>query len=252
MGRCVRSGHPVDILRRAYVSSCEDTKIQTVVQRAFILRRTRYRGGPGTARNARSRLRASRGRKRLRASIAPPRARYAPRPATYINNGREYSESEDTLLLPSESEALSDAMVVRRPEGVSGSVAMAIRWDRCHGGAAWNIHPPASFPRFPLLPASLPRPSLPSLPSSLPPSLRPPLFLSVSPFSTLGHRSHRSRFSPPYTYVFTRPPSLPSPDHLPHRPCRPFRLFCSQADSLSTEATVAGFGLSSFPSFSDI
>lgn len=44
-----------------------------VVQRAFILRRTRYRGGPGTARNARSRLQASRGRKRLRA--LRPRAR---------------------------------------------------------------------------------------------------------------------------------------------------------------------------------
>ncbi|KAF7390067.1 hypothetical protein HZH68_011924 [Vespula germanica] len=41
------------------------------------------------------------------------------RPATYIN------ESEDTLLLPSESKAL----MVRRPEGVSGSVAMAMCWD---------------------------------------------------------------------------------------------------------------------------
>ncbi|KAI4486461.1 hypothetical protein M0804_005831 [Polistes exclamans] len=58
------------------------------------------------------------------------------RPATYIN------ESKDTLLLASESKA---AMVVRRPEGVSGSVAMAMCWDG-YGGAAWNINPLASFP----------------------------------------------------------------------------------------------------------
>lgn len=178
------------------------------------------------------------------ACIAPSRARYAPRPATYINNGREYSESEDTLLLPSESEALSDVMVVRRPEGVSGSVAMAIRWDRCHGGAAWNIHPPASFPRFPPLPPFLPRPSLPSLS----PSLSFPLSLSLSlslHFSLLRrcHRSHRLRFSPP-VYIRIHSAALSAiPDHPPHHPRRPFRLFCSQADSLSTEATVAGFGL---------
>lgn len=181
------------------------------------------------------------------ACIAPPRARYAPRPATYINNGREYSESEDTLLLPSESEALSDAMVVRRPEGVSGSVAMAIRWDRCHGGAAWNIHPPASFPRFPLLPAFLPRPSLPSL---SPPSLSLSLLLFLPP-PPLPPLSPFAFFSPVYIRIHSS--ALPAiPDHLPHRPCRPFRLFCSQADSLSTEAMVAGFSLSSFPSFFDI
>lgn len=125
------------------------------------------------------------------------------RPATYINNDAR-CKSEDTLLLPSESEALSDAMVARRPEGVSGSVAMVIRWDRCHGGAVWNIHPLASFPRFPLLPPALPRPYHPLVPrlfapslsllAFLPPPLSPPLFVRV--------------FLPRYTYVFSRPPTL--------------------------------------------
>jgi len=149
------------------------------------------------------------------------------RSATYINNSAR-CKSEDTLLLPSESEALSDAMVARRPEGVSGSVAMAIRWDRCHGGAAWNIHPPASFPRFPLLPPALPRPPpSPSPPHPfalsrsllmflLPPPSPPPLLLAVRVFL------------PRYTYVFTRPPSALS-SSLPRHSRRPF---CSQADSL--------------------
>lgn len=90
-------------------------------------------------------------------------------------------------------------------------------------------------------------PSSPSFPPSTISSLR--LSLRFSLFHRC-HRSHRLRFSPPYTYVFTRPPSLPTT--LLIALCRPFRLFCSQVDSLSTEATVAGFGLSSFPSFSDI
>lgn len=169
----------------AYVLSCEDTKIQ----RSYNALLSRGARDIGVVQEQHEMLtpvckRLGGGNGCVR--CAP--ARVVCTTSCDLHQQREYSESEDTLLLPSESEALSDAMVVRRPEGVSGSVAMAIRWDRCHGGAAWNIHPPASFPRFPLLSASLPRPSLPSLSSSLSfplflPLFLPPLLPSLSPFA---------------------------------------------------------------------
>lgn len=145
-------------------------------------------------------------------------------------------QSEDTLLLPSESEA----PMVRRPEGVSGSVAMAIRWD-CHG-----VQPGIST----LLP--LFRDSL-----SPPPSLRPSGPPSSSFSLSLGHVRSLARALPPrssllhplrlavrvflpriHTYSLGH---LPRPSARPFltavRPRRPFRLFCSQPDSLPTEAT---------------
>lgn len=110
-------------------------------------------------------------------------------------------QSEDTLLLPSESEA----PMVRRPEGVSGSVAMAIRWD-CHG-----VQPGIST-LLPLFRDSLSSPLFLQATLLAPPSLflsatsaLPPLSLSLS-YSRYGRRL---RFSPPYTYVFTRLPSRP-------------------------------------------
>lgn len=120
----------------------------------------------------------------------------------------------------------------------------------CHGdtlgplprGCSLEYPPSCLFSAIPSSPSFPPfRFSLPSfsLPTFLP---SPPLPL-LSPFAF---------FSPP-VYIRIHSAALPAiPDHLPHRPRRPFCLFCSQADSLSTEATVAGFGLSSFPSFSDI
>lgn len=174
----------------------------------------------------------------LAACVASPSARYAVascvlRPTS--TTGASNSNSEDTLLLPSESEALSDAMVVRRPEGVSGSVAMAIRWDRCHGGAAWNIHPLASFPRFPLLPPFLPRPPplAPFCRFSLTVSLSffLCLFLRIPLSSTYRYRSlsSRSRFSPsPPVYIRIHSVTLSLfPRSLPRHSHRPFRLFCS-------------------------
>lgn len=135
--------------------------------------------------------------------------------------------------------------MVRRPEGVSGSVAMAIRWD-CHG-----VQPGIST----LLP--LFRDSL-SSPPSLPPSrnhhpcrvpLRRPLFLSTMLARSLPPRSSRHHplwlavrvFLPRiHTYSLGHPPRPTARPFLAAvRPRRPFRLFCSQADSLPTEATVA-------------
>lgn len=139
---------------------------------------------------------------------------------------------------------------------------MAIRWD-CHG-----VQPGIST----LLP--LFRDSL-SSPPSLPPSrdhhpcrvpLRRSLFLSTMLARSLPPRSSRHHplwlavrvFLPRiHTYSLDHPPRPTARPFLAAvRPRRPFRLFCSQADSLPTEATVAGWiagwlagwlvGLSSF------
>lgn len=154
-----------------------------------------------------------------------------PRFATYINNGREYSESEDTLLLPSESEALSDMRWYRDDRRVFQG-RLPWRYElapRYHGGAAWNIHPLASFPRFPPLPSSFPPPLL-----SFSRAFSLFLYVSLS-FTTAALRVFLPRI---HTYSLGRPPyALPCAPSLFLHPCRPYRIFCSQADS-PMEATV--------------
>lgn len=116
-------------------------------------------------------------------------------------------------------------------------------WHRYHGSAAWNIHPLASFPRFPPLPSSFP--SATSLFLSLPLSLRFSLSFSLLPPFAF--------FSPVYIRIHSAvPPKPPCVSSLFLHPCRSFRLFCSQADS-PMEATVVAawpslsFSLSSSP-----
>ncbi|KAL2719004.1 hypothetical protein V1478_011423 [Vespula squamosa] len=93
------------------------TTSHTILRRVEVYYSTRRRrgGGGGGGEGGRRRGLAQLVKRHV-TTIAPVQGA---RPATYIN------ESEDTLLLPSESKAL----MVRRPEGVSGSVAMAMGWD---------------------------------------------------------------------------------------------------------------------------
>lgn len=140
--------------------------------------------------------------------------------ATYINNGHEYSESEDTLLLPSESEALSDMRWYRDDRRVfQGRLPWRYELAPLPRGCSLEYPPSCLFSAIPSSPFFLL--SVSSL------FLSRSLSLSFSLRFSLFHYCHPSRFSPPYTYVFTRPAS-PS---LFLQACRPFRLFCSQADS---------------------
>lgn len=117
-------------------------------------------------------------------------------------------QSEDTLLLPSESEA----PMVRRPEGVSGSVAMAIRWD-CHG-----VQPGIST-LLPLFRDSLPSTLLSRPLSSFSLSLAPrslALLLRVPPFATLTGSPPFAFFS--HVYIRIHSATLPVRPLVPSSP----------------------------------
>lgn len=192
-------GYPVDIPHGGNMS--RRARIRRYNARVFLSSgaraRARYRNGPGTERKA-PRLPPR--------SISLAACSRVPHFATYINNGREYSESEDTLLLPSESEALSDMRWYRDDRRVF------------QGRLPWRYEL-APLPRECSLeyPPSCLFSAIPSSPFFLP--LRHFSLSLFPPFSTLlslFRYCRPSRFSPPYIYVFTRP----STSH--HPASRPF------------------------------
>lgn len=95
-------------------------------------------------------------------------------------------------------------MVPRRPEGVSGSVAMAIR-----AGTALPRGCSLEYPPSCLFSAILSSPFFLLSATSL--FLSRFLSLSLRFFLSFFRYCCPSHFSPPYTYVFTRPSSLRPP-----------------------------------------